>query len=245
MSLAADMSHARTMRAVIFDFFGTLTCAAQRGPAHAAVATRLGCDPTSFAAALDATFAERSVGALGGPLATLATLATRSGAPPPSVRLLHEAYAGRVAALRADVRLRPDAVAVLCALRKRGLRVGVISDCAAELPSIWPELAVAPLVDVRVLSIEQRRHKPDRQMYLAASNGLGVVPADCLYVGDGDSHELSGATAAGMATLRLAADDMSGHLVFSADDWAGPSVRTLTDVLDVVARGTRRSLAAA
>jgi putative hydrolase of the HAD superfamily len=123
--------------------------------------------------------------------------------------------------------------------------VGVVSDCAAGLPLLWPDLAIAPFVDARVLSIEERRHKPDPHMYQVAAERLGVDPADCLYVGDGDSHELTGAAAAGMTAIRLAADDLSRHLVFSADDWTGPAVCTLTEVLEVVTRSERRSLAAA
>jgi putative hydrolase of the HAD superfamily len=245
MPVVTAFGEALTIRAVVFDFFGTLTRATQRGPAHATVPRRLGCDPAGFAAALDATFVQRITGRLGDPLETLAALAGHCGVPRPSTEVLRRAYADRIAAVRADIRLRPEAVGVLRSLRERGLPVGVISDCAAELPLLWPDLAVAPLVDVRVFSIEERRHKPDLHMYQAATERLGVDPADCLYVGDGDSHELTGASSAGMTAIRLAADDLSRHLVFSADDWAGPAVRTLTEVLDVVTGSRRPSFSAA
>jgi putative hydrolase of the HAD superfamily len=245
MPVVTAFGEARTIRAVVFDFFGTLTRATQRGPAHAAVPRRLGCDPAGFAAALDATFVQRITGGLGDPLETLAALAGRCGVPRPSAEMLRRAYADRVAAVRADIRLRPDAVGVLRSLRERGLPVGVVNDCAAELPLLWPGLAVAPFVDARVFSVEERRHKPDRHVYQAAAERLRVDSADCLYVGDGDSHELTGATAAGMTAIRLAADDLGRHLVFSADDWAGPTVRTLTEVLDVVAASRHRTFAAA
>jgi putative hydrolase of the HAD superfamily len=40
-----------------------------------------------------------------------------------------------------------------------------------------------------------------------------------------------------MQAVRLAAPDLGGHLVFHADDdWTGPAVGSLTEVLDVLDR---------
>ncbi|HKE64622.1 MAG TPA: HAD family hydrolase [Micromonosporaceae bacterium] len=231
MSASVEMSQ---VRAVVFDFFGTLTRAMRRGPGHDEVARRLGIDPRIFARVLDDTFMARTVGAFGGPLTTLAVVAVRAGAPAPSRSALRQAYADRTAAVRSDVHLRPDAVIVLRAVRARGLRTAVLSDCTRELAAFWGELPVAGLVDARVLSIEERRHKPDPVMYQTVAHRIGVEPRHCLYVGDGGSRELTGAGAAGMTALRLAADDLADHLVFGADDWTGPSVRSLSDVIDVL-----------
>jgi putative hydrolase of the HAD superfamily len=82
-------------------------------------------------------------------------------------------------------------------------------------------------------------------MYLAACRRLGVAPEECLYVGDGGSRELSGAASVGIVPLRLAAPDLARHLVFHADDWTGPAVGSLTEVLDVLDRRTRWSEARA
>jgi putative hydrolase of the HAD superfamily len=226
-------------RAVVFDFFGTLTRAVRRGPAHAGIARRLGCDPNAFARALDDTFFDRCTGAYGEAPDSLAAVAARAGGHP-SQGDLRQAAAERIAALRADITLRDDAVAVLHLLRRCGLRTAVVSDCGPELPAIWSGLPVAPLLDVRVLSIEEGRRKPDPHMYHAACARLGVEPRDCLYVGDGGSRELTGAAAAGLAVVRLAAADLPGHLVFDFDEaWHGPAVASLTEVLPLVSAGNR------
>ncbi len=47
-------------------------------------------------------------------------------------------------------------------------------------------------------------------MYETACAHLGVDPGECLYVGDGGSQELSGATAVGMTAFRLTAPDLAG-----------------------------------
>jgi len=62
-----------------------------------------------------------------------------------------------------------------------------------------------------------------------------VAPEDCLYVGDGGSHELTGAAAVGMTPVRLAAPDLTDHLVFNADaDFSGPSVSSLMGILELL-----------
>jgi HAD superfamily hydrolase (TIGR01509 family) len=220
-----------TCRAVLFDFFGTLTRAVNRGPWHAAIARRLDCDPVAFAEALDRSFKARSRGVFGTAEATLRWVCDQLGADPSSDRL-RKALRARTVAVWADTRLRPDAVATLAAIRSRGLRTAVVSDCAHELPEFLPALAVAPLLDTCVYSVEVGECKPHPAMYRTACQRLGVAPEACLYVGDGGGQELTGAITAGMQATRLAAADLDGHLVFSPDrSFTGPSVCSLSDVV--------------
>jgi putative hydrolase of the HAD superfamily len=217
-----------TYRAVLFDFFGTLTHAVSRGPHHAHIAHWLGCDPAAFTAALDRTFLERARGGYGTASQSLRRVAESVGVRP-SRDQLAVALPARLAAVRMDTRLRPDAVPVLRALQARGLRTGLVSDCTHELPRYLPDLPVAPLLDTCVYSIELGICKPDARMYLTACARLRVEPDECLYVGDGGSQELSGAEAVGMTAVRLAAWDLRGHLRFNEERrWSGRSARSLT-----------------
>lgn len=221
-------------RAVLFDFFGTLTQSVLRGPQHADIARTLGCDPDAFVAVLDRSFYARARGLFGSAEATLRWASEQAGGQP-SRGQLRAAVQARVAALWADTRLRPDAAATLRALHRRGLQTAVVSDCTYELPAFLPRLPIAPLIDARIFSVEVGRCKPDPAMYLAACWELGVSPAECLYVGDGGSRELTGAWQVGMTPVRLAAPDLADHLVFNADlDFSGISVSSLTQVLDLV-----------
>jgi len=215
---------------VLFDFFGTLTCAVRRGQRHSAVAALLGCAVESLVDVLDRSFYLRASGALGDATATLRWVGEQAGGRP-SAANLRAAVAARVEAVRADTRLRPEAVPVLRALRHRGLRIALVSDCTHELPVLLPQLPLAPLLDVRVFSVQLGRCKPDPAIYLAACHRLGVSPVDCLYVGDGGSQELTGAVRTGMTAVRLAAADLDGHLVFNPDHgWTGPALRSLSQL---------------
>jgi len=223
-------------RAVVFDFFGTLTRSVQRGPQHAEIARALGADPEAVVGVLDRTFRARARGRYGSAEATLRWVIEQAGGRPRTAEL-RAAMPARIDALKADTRLRADAVSALTAIRSRGLRTGLISDCTHELPAFLPSLPVAPLLDTTVYSVELGVCKPDPLIYVAACRELGVAPTDCLYVGDGGSHELTGAAAVGMTPVRLAAPDLANHLVFDADtNFAGHTVRSLTEVLTLLDR---------
>jgi putative hydrolase of the HAD superfamily len=222
-------------RAVLFDFFGTLTGPVQRGSLHEVIAETVGCTVDALVDVLDRSFYLRATGALGGAEATLRWVCEQAGARP-SDAALRAAVAARFAAVRADTRLRADAVGALRALRRRGVRTGLVSDCTHELPAFLPQLPVGPLLQARAFSVQVGRCKPDPAIYLAACERLGVSPRHCLYVGDGGSQELSGATRAGLTAVRLAAPDLDRHLVFNPDTaWRGPTLTALSEVVGIVA----------
>nr|WP_134006874.1 HAD family hydrolase [Streptomyces sp. 846.5] len=220
--------------AVIFDFFGTLTPSTptEVWDAHAArSAAPLGIPARQWRTTLDASFTERVAGSLGDLTATFRTLAQRNTIDP-SAEALAAACSARMAAQQELFVLRDDAVPTLTELRSRGLRLGVLSDCSAELAAAWSLLPVAGLVDARVLSCEEGRRKPDPELFHLIARRLGVDPQDCLYIGDGGGDELTGATNCGMRAFMLRADDWAVNDAHAReDDWTGPTLPTLTDVI--------------
>src|SRR5262249_37070049 len=93
-------------------------------------------------------------------------------------------------------------------------------------------------------SIDVGRCKPHPAMYLEACRRLRVTPDECVYIGDGGSHELSGARDVGMPAVRLNAPDLSGHLVFQDDsEWTGAVSDSLVAVLPCVEGGNQHELA--
>jgi putative hydrolase of the HAD superfamily len=218
-------------RAVIFDFFGTLTRAVRRGPQHILIARLLGCDPGRMATVLDRSFPDRSRGAFGGAAQTLRWVCAQAGSRPTQTQV-RRALAARIAAVEADTSLRPESVPTLRSLRRRGLRTAVVSDCGYELPAFLPRLPISPLLDALVYSVHIGQRKPHPAMYLAACTRLRVEPAECLYVGDGGSRELTGACQVGMTAVRVAAPDLAQHLVFDAEPtWRGPTIHSLSEAV--------------
>jgi putative hydrolase of the HAD superfamily len=230
------------LTAVVFDFFGTLTPStpANVWDDHAArSAAPLRIPAGNWRTALDASFPDRATGSLGDLAATFRTLALRSGVEPGD-EALAAACAARLAAQRELFVLREDAAPTLTALRARGLRLGVLSDCTAELAESWAGLPVAGLVDARVLSCEEGRRKPDPALFRLVARRLDADPAECLYVGDGGGGELTGAAACGMRAFMLRAADWADDDAHAReDDWSGPVVSALADVLRLVSSPPR------
>lgn len=129
--------------------------------------------------------------------------------------------------------LREDALDTMAALRARGMRVGVLSDCTVELAETWEGLPLAPLVDAVVLSCQVGRRKPDPELFRLVAGRLGAAADECLYVGDGGSNELSGARAQGMTAVMLRAADWADNDAFAREDgWSGPSFSSLSQAVE-------------
>ena len=130
---------------------------------------------------------------------------------------------------------RPEAIDTLARLQRVGCKIGLISDCSPEVPLLWPETSLEPLIDTAIFSCEVKIRKPDPRIYQAASDGLAVRPGGCLYIGDGGSHELSGAAHAGMhpVLIRVPTEDEDPYRP-GAEEWSGPKISSLREVVTMV-----------
>lgn len=98
-------------------------------------------------------------------------------------------------------RLRPGAREALAALRRRGLRLGVLSDFDQRLTRILDCLEISSFFDTVVLCGAHGVAKPDPRAFEAALSALGVPAAEAVYVGDDPDRDLAGARAAGLQIL--------------------------------------------
>jgi putative hydrolase of the HAD superfamily len=103
----------------------------------------------------------------------------------------------------------PDTAATLRALRRRGIRVGVVSDTGFDLRPVFDRLELSPWVDTVVLSCEYGACKPEPRVFHDVCAELGVQPAATLMVGDNALTD-GGAAAAGLVVLLLPAPAATG-----------------------------------
>jgi len=99
----------------------------------------------------------------------------------------------------------PDVAPLLRELRRRGIRVGVLSN------TMWPRTAhervfhrddVLELIDGAVYSSEIPWTKPHPEAFRAAMAAVGVEdPASCVFVGDRPYDDIFGAKSLGMRTV--------------------------------------------
>lgn len=223
--------------AVIFDLFGTLVDIFSLEEYERLVvemSAAMGISPGDFSSLWDEKADERALGRV--PVAEQLRALCRELGVDVTPAQLERAVAMRVDFVRGVLVPRGDAAATLAALRERGFKVGVISDCSEEVVAAWPETPLAPLVDEAVLSAAVGMKKPDPRVYELACRRLGVEPAACLFVGDGGSRELSGATAVGMEAVLIRTPEDRGADAFrrDAEEWAGTRVAALQEVLELV-----------
>jgi putative hydrolase of the HAD superfamily len=132
----------------------------------------------------------------------------------------------------------PDAIDTLSSLKKQGIKIGLVSDCSSEVPTIWLDSLFNSIFDITVFSCTEGVKKPDLQIYKLAADKLGVNPEDCLYIGDGSSNELTGAEAVGMHPVLILdpeEDTPATHRVdFEGDNWHGPKISSLKEVLNII-----------
>jgi putative hydrolase of the HAD superfamily len=224
--------------AIIFDLFGTLVDNfSRREYEHvlAEMASVLGAPLGDFIRLWFDTGNQRMLGILPSPEGNIEYLCRELGVCPSeaSKRL---AARIRYALTRRYVVPRSDAVEVLTHLRSAGYKTGLISDCSSETPIVWQDTAFVPLFDVTVFSCLAGVRKPDPRIYLLATEQLAVRPEDCMYVADGIGRELEAALEVGMypVLIRVPYEDTPDAARINEEEWDGPRISSLTEVLDLV-----------
>src|SRR5262249_29448639 len=93
----------------------------------------------------------------------------------------------------------------LAELRRRGHRLGLVTECGDDVPVVWPSLPIARHFDAAVYTCEVGERKPAPLLNDLIVERLGVEARDCVYIGDGGGYELAGAARAGMRPILVAA----------------------------------------
>ncbi|MGC2208071.1 MAG: HAD family hydrolase [Candidatus Dormiibacterota bacterium] len=228
------------LRGVVFDLFGTLI--AGWGEQTAAdkigeVAEILGVDVPRFRELMNTTYTLRADGQFGDPAEMLQRLCAMIDEYP-SAELVQRAAAHRIAQFRNVLRdPLPEVRSLLAVLRDRQIGIGLISDCSGETPELWGDLDWTAPIQAPIFSYSEGVRKPDGILYRRVCDRLELAPHECLYVGDGGSHELTGALRAGMIAYQFKPTRPDGQRGLQYDpepDWRGPSVPTLSAILPLL-----------
>ncbi len=122
---------------------------------------------------------------------------------PEVLRRLEESYWSP--GLTEPATLNVHAREVLQRLRKLGLKIGLICNTGRGPGHVLRELMrredVLDYFDATVFSDEVGYGKPDKRIFLAAAEKMGLKPTDILHVGDNIENDVKGAQGAGMKTL--------------------------------------------
>ena len=222
---------------VIFDLFGTLVddFASSVGQMHQEMAAALAVPYEQFISLWGQTAKMRILGAFDSVEANIKyvcdTMNVRAGA-----EQISKTVEIRMKYIRQALRPRPDGVTTLRQLKEQRYKIGLLSNCSIEIPILWPETAFADFIDTPIFSALVRMKKPDPHIYNIACERLGIKPETCLYIADGEDHELKAAAEVGLhpVLIRTSSQKTRGEVHEEAREWPGPSIDSLKEVLGLV-----------
>jgi putative hydrolase of the HAD superfamily len=225
-----------TIQAVIFDLFGTLVGDfISVGQTHDELAAILGAPYEPFMKQWREITGRRTLGEFQTVEASIEHVCGALGVTV-NAEQMAKAVDFRLEYTRRALVPKPDAVATLTQLKQAGFKIGLLSNCSVEIPILWPETEFVDLIESPVFSSRERLKKPDRRIYHLACERLGVAPEDCLYIADGENHELKAAADFGMSPvlIRPTSHEPRGELRQEAREWQGLTISALAEVLEVV-----------
>ena len=126
------------------------------------------------------------------------------------------------------------AVDILKRLKGLGHKIGLITNCSAEVPFLWKNTEFSQLFDVEIFSASVGMKKPNPQIYNLACEQLEVEPSDCLYFGDGDSNELTGASQLGMDAVMIRDPNELDPYRLVEVVWDGRKIEAFQEIMNLI-----------
>jgi putative hydrolase of the HAD superfamily len=214
-------------RAVLIDLYDTLV-ASDWHLWRDLLASHVGMDPATLGRAFDQTRPDRSVGAF-------ATEADDTRAVLEAAGLTHDAEQVRELVrierefMTTGIRLFDDSIPTVRALRAKGVRTALVSNCSHNTRPVVARLGLEQEFDALILSFEVGSRKPQPAIYLAAIEAVGSDAADAIFVDD-QADYCDGARALGIDTrliIRLDAHPPEGFASSTNGHRVIPDLATL------------------
>ena len=158
------------------------------------------------------------------------------GIPTPGIAAIETLSRAYMAAIQAHVRPLEGAREVLDALRRRGTRIGLVSN------TLWPATAhlddlsrfdITPFLEHTVFSADALAWKPDSRIFQLSLDALRLQPHEAVYVGDSLYFDVWGAQQAGLRAVWI--EQTHRWLPDGLDVEPDATIRRLHELLPVIA----------
>lgn len=220
------------IQAVFFDLYETLITEWDKGTKKASYSIApLGLEESLYKREWHARVNDRMDGTYPDHPSVLREILKENGLPvnEEAIQAIQEQ---RVAAKKVPFKhIDPYIINMLENLKAKNIKIGLISNCAPEEIEGWSASLLPPYFDDVVFSYQLKERKPNLGIYLTACNNLGVEPERCLFIGDGGSDELRGASEVGMRPYH-ATWYLSARARYIVSEF--PKLRQPMEVLDLV-----------
>ena len=191
-------------KVILFDLFQTLTNTDLWEHSRPHTAELLGLDSELWKEMVFHGSRDRLVGKLTEPVEIMRMMAhgIDKTIPPEVIRTAAE---NRIERFKETLsRISPRVVETLEELRRRGHRLGLVSNADVTETIGWAGSPLNGLFDTVVFSWEDGYAKPEREIYHIALERLGAAADEAVFIGDGGSGELEGARRVGIETVMAA-----------------------------------------
>jgi len=224
-------------RAIIFDLFGTLVNSFTRreyDKVNAQMAAAVSVPYAEFWRLMGETLHDSCLGRYSSFKRLLSDICSRTGIHADKAQIA-QAAAFHCEFVASAIVPEPEVLEALTRLKKRGYRLGLISDCAPPVPLLFPQSPLARFIDVPVFSCEEQLKKPSSAIYQRTCQRLEIEPHECIYVGDGSSQELTGAEAVGMRPVLKRTDlrDVYDKHRPEVESWQGLVINEIMELCDM------------
>jgi putative hydrolase of the HAD superfamily len=221
-------------RAVVFDLFHTITSleatCTERPPTH----RMLGVEREAWREQLLHHTPDRVIGKDRDPVEMVRRMAWAIDPTIPD-EVISEAVINRIDVFRCALSRVPEPNRkTLSELKRRGKKLGLVSNADVSEVDGWGDSPIAGLFDSVVFSCHAGVAKPEPEIYLRSLRELKLTPDQCLYVGDGGSNELEGARGVDLTTVLVTGDmgDLPEHDVRARKNHADYVIENLTDLIE-------------
>ena len=224
--------------AVIFDLFGTLVddFVSSVGQMHQEMAAALAVPYEQFMQLWKQTSEMRIIGAFETVEANMKYVCDAMNVHPGAEQIAKSVEI-RMKYIRQALQPKPGATATLSQLKNQGYKLGLVSNCSIEIPILWHETAFANFIDTPIFSGRVHLRKPDPRIYHLGCERLGVMPETCLYIADGEDHELTAAAKVGLQPVLVrTSQETTSKSHQEAREWQGTTIASLVEVLQLVKR---------
>ena len=121
-------------------------------------------------------------------------------------------------------------------LKCKGYLLGLITNCNNTVPMLYPNSPLAQYIDTPIFSCEEHIKKPSPRIYEIACERLNVKPEECIYVGDGSSEELTGASTVGMQPILIRTNLSDAYDPHRSDveNWNGTTINEISELCNII-----------
>ena len=189
--------------AILFDLFHTLTKVESSWSAGPMSCEMLGVSKEAWNEQLLEKSRERLTGEVKDPFAIIRKMAhaLNPDIPEDVVKRTTENRMKRF--YNALVNVPDETIRTLRKLKSMNKKIGLVSNADVSEITGWEKSPAAEFFDSVIFSCDVGCVKPEPEIYTICMEELGVKAEQCLFVGDGGSHELEGAGNLGITTVMI------------------------------------------